>query len=158
MKKEIPFAVGVGILVVVALFAFEIISHQSNVATTTTSTNQSSSSIISLPTDYVNVYYDTNLGIKSDTEAVTTSGQLPGGLSISPVFPPCPMNPHTGQMVSCGVYFILQGTSTQAGAYSFSVMFSSNGEQSTQSFDIQVLPQSQPAPSVPPLPPPPPLP
>lgn len=92
---------------------------------------------LTLPTAYVGGAYSTNLGGATDTpETVTTSGQLPPGLSIDPVPLPCPMTP-TGT-AACGG-FKLDGTPTKTGAYSFSVIFSTAGSQTTQAFDLMVM-------------------
>ncbi|MGC9599375.1 MAG: hypothetical protein ABSE18_03260 [Minisyncoccia bacterium] len=98
--------------------------------TTTTSS-------IPLPTAYVNVLYNGLLHIA--TSNISTLGQLPPGLSLVPMEHGCvPSEPQCPQND-----FYLHGQATQAGTYAFSVVFSIDGDQITQSYHIQVLPQNQ---------------
>ena len=108
-----------------------------------TETAQATSTATSLPTAYINTDYDAPLGVRSDTETVTTSGQLPPGLTVRSFPPPCPMNPLTNQMPSCGFTADLEGKPTQAGSYSFNVAFTATGQQNSRSFEIQVQSEDQ---------------
>jgi hypothetical protein len=87
------------------------------------------------------VHYDSSLTIANATlpggpwEVLSTTGQLPPGLSVMhmehgciPTEPACPQNS-----------FDLLGTPTQAGTWSFSVLFSIGGEQVTQAYQVRVL-------------------
>jgi hypothetical protein len=88
------------------------------------------------------VHYDNSLTIANTSlpggpwEVLSTVGQLPPGLSVLhmehgciPTEPACPQNS-----------FDLLGTPTQAGTYTFSVLFSIGGVQVTQAYQVRVLP------------------
>ena len=118
--------------------------------------NQTTSSM-SLPLGYVNVQYynelqvaDPNISI-GDGQLASTSGQLPPGLSVQTVYPPCPPPmPGTGSDGNCPNDFVISGTPTRTGAYTFSIIFSLAGSRITQPYQIKVLPQDQ-APVTPPI-------
>lgn len=98
-------------------------------------------SALLLPSASVGVHYDHSLQVANATlpdgqwEVLSTEGQLPPGLSVLhmehgciPTEPACPQNS-----------FDLLGTPTQAGTWSFSVLFSIGGEQVTQAYEVRVL-------------------
>jgi hypothetical protein len=96
---------------------------------------------ILLPAASTGAHYDHSLTIANATlpggrwEVLSTEGQLPPGLSVMhmehgcvPTEPACPQNS-----------FDLAGTPSEAGTYTFSVLFSIGGEQVTQVYQVRVL-------------------
>jgi hypothetical protein len=159
-KKTSVLIISLSVAVVILLAVFGItkcsnrnLPSQLQASSTTQQTPQNSTtygirqatSLVSLPTAFVNVHYDISLQIashdvsKGQWEMASTSGQLPPGLSVVhiehgciPTQPQCPQN-----------NFDLNGTATRTGTYTFSVAFSIGGDQITQSYQVQVLSQNQ---------------
>jgi hypothetical protein len=100
------------------------------------------STTVLLPAASPGVHYDSSLQIANATipngqwQLVSTSGQLPPGLSVVHIEHGCvPTEPACLQN-----NFDLSGTPTQAGTYTFSVTFSMGGDLITQAYQVRILP------------------
>jgi hypothetical protein len=135
MKPAKEILIGVIILVVILAGASVWSGNFSRQQTT-------NHTAILLPAATPGVHYDSSLQIANATipkgqwQLVSTSGQLPPGLSVVhlehgcvPTEPACLQN-----------NFDLSGTPAQAGTYTFSVTFSMGGDLITQAYQVRVLP------------------